>query len=416
MEKQRILELKKHVATIHSTNTLSLLQRKIANALLFNAYEGLLTQDEHEIHIAALCRLIGYDSHDHKSIKKALVKLLATVIEWNLVDGNKLLQEGIWNASSIIADASIDGPICTYSYSNKMKQLLYRPELYGRLNMLVQAKFQSNYGLALYENCIRFQDISQTPWFDMSKFRKLMGVDDNKYKIFRDFKIRVIDKAVQEVNKYSPISISPQFRRKSRQVIAIQFLIKSSKEDYPANDLLAKKGTLSFCLENIFGLSTRQIEDALTSFEEEYIREKISIIETSASYQKGKIHNLAKYFLSALKNDYKKVKKRNFDDKIESQPLSKRSLTFDPVSLEEYRRFQNKEIIKIFEKQSKKRREVYLKGFESFLGKSIYYDIYLRDGLNNILVQDQLCNFLRTKQANLFKNIKSYEDFINTKN
>src|SRR3990167_7227073 len=135
VDKKKNLELKKHVGAIHSSNKLSLLQRKIANALLFNAYDDLLEKEEYEIHIGTLCKLIGYDSNDHKTIKKGLVNLLATVIEWNLVDGDRLDTEGIWNASSIIADASIDGAVCTYSYSNKMKRLLYRPEMYGRLNM-----------------------------------------------------------------------------------------------------------------------------------------------------------------------------------------------------------------------------------------------------------------------------------------
>jgi hypothetical protein len=153
------LELKKHVAVIHSSNKLTLLQRKIANALLYNAYHYLQERDEHIIHIAKLCELIDYDSHDHKTIKRALVNLLSTVLEWNLVDGERLDTEGIWNASSIIADASIKGALCTYSYSNKMRSLLYKPLMYGRLDMQVQSKFQSGYGLALYENCNRFQEI-----------------------------------------------------------------------------------------------------------------------------------------------------------------------------------------------------------------------------------------------------------------
>ena len=38
----RELELKKHINAIHCTNNLSLLQRKLFNALLFNAYPNLL--------------------------------------------------------------------------------------------------------------------------------------------------------------------------------------------------------------------------------------------------------------------------------------------------------------------------------------------------------------------------------------
>ena len=331
LERKKHLELKKHVATIHSTNKLSLLQRKISNALLFNAYDDLLEKDEHQVHIGELCRVIGYNSNDHKIIKKALVELLSTVLEWNLVDGERVNgnEKGIWNASSIIADASIDGPICTYSYSNKMKKLLHHPELYGRLNMAVQAKFQSSYGLALYENCIRYQDIGQTPWFEILQFRKLMGIEEGKYKIFRDFKTRVLDKAVEEVNKYSPITIDPQLRKQSRQVIAIQFLIKKSKRLALVEGASVSTDTmgLSGILKESFGLSKKQIHEVLATYEEGYIREKIALIESSPSFQAGKVKNLARLLLCALKDDYQATKSSS--DRVGGDVRRKKQVDLD---------------------------------------------------------------------------------------
>ena len=89
--KKESLELKKHVGLIHSVNKLSLLERKIANALLFNAYEMLLTKTEHQIHISDLANLIGYDSNDHKVLKKSLMSLISTVMEWNILDKDRTL-------------------------------------------------------------------------------------------------------------------------------------------------------------------------------------------------------------------------------------------------------------------------------------------------------------------------------------
>ena len=405
VEKKKTLELKKHVAAIHSSNKLSLLQRKIANALLFNAYDKLLQEDEHVIHIATLCNLIGYDSHDYKTIKKALVNLLATVIEWNLVDGDKLNTDGIWNASSIIADASIDGPLCSYSYSNKMKQLLHQPELYGRLNMLVQAKFKSSYGLALYENCIRFQRIEQTPWFALAKFRKLMGVEDNKYKIFRDFKNRVLAKAVEEVNKFSPITVIPQFRKQGRQVVAIQFLISTAHHKTALSE-----NHVSEILKESFGLSKRQIQTVLSDYQTPYIKEKITLVESTSSFVAGKINNLGKYLLSALKEDYQPNKSsKNVNNIVKPK-------TVNVQLLDQYRRYQNKEIIKIFYEQSNRKQKSLLKEFEKHLGKSMYQDIYQRDGLKNILIQDQLCLFIRQNMPDMLQSIPSYEIFIQQAN
>ena len=231
------LELKKHVGLIHSTNKLSLLERKIANALLYNAYASLLTQNEHCIHIHSLCILIGYNSKDYKTIKQSLLSLISTVLEWNLVDKGKTEEEGVWMASAMLADAKIEGPICTYSYSNRMRELCYYPEFYGRLNMRVLAMFKSTYGLALYENCIRYQNITQTPWFDLLTYRKLMGVENRKYEIFRDLNKRVTKPSVKEVNDHSSICVEPEFKKQGRSVVAIRFLITKQTEK-PALDQL----------------------------------------------------------------------------------------------------------------------------------------------------------------------------------
>ncbi len=409
-EQNKTLELKKHVATIHSSNKLSLLQRKIANALLYNAYDDLLIKEEYQIHIGSLCKLIGYDSNDHKSIKKALVNLLSTVIEWNLVDGNKVDAEGVWNASSIIADASIAGAICTYSYSNKMRKLLHRPELYGRLNMQVQAQFQSSYGLALYENCIRYQNIGQTPWFDLAKFRQLMGIEEGKYKIFRDFKTRVLDKAVEEVNKYSPIIVDSQMRKQNRQVIAIQFLIKPVHEvtvPEKQEDALLQN-TQAEILKRTFGLSKKQIAEVLSAYTAEYIASKIKLIENSSSFKANKINHLANYFLSALQDDYQPAQVRPAQTKV---AYSKQKQA-EQNKADEYRRFQDKQLYQTFEKRNAADKETVLKKFQKYVSKGIYHNLYLRDGLENILVRDQLCVFLRHEEPHSLQGILSYEEWV----
>jgi len=370
VKNKKTLELKKHVATIHSTNKLTLLQRKISNALLYNAYDELLEKEEHEIHISALCKLIGYNSNDHKMIKKALVELLSTVLEWNLVDGNRLDKEesGVWNASSIIADASIDGPLCTYSYSNKMKKLLYRPELYGRLNMAVQAKFHSSYGLALYENCIRYQDIGQTPWFSMQKFRKLMGVEEGKYKFFRDLKLRVIDKALEEVNQYSSITVTLQLRKQGKQVIALQFLIQSTQSQFVLDTNVHASPSLSELLKTKFGLSKAHITEVLVNYSEEYIQEKVNLIESSSSFAEGKIHNLAKYLLSALKEDYQTVKRSEV--KKPSLEFKKDKKLIEEV-IQAYARYKSKQIDEALYQMEEGARQQFIKQFFEYAADSI---------------------------------------------
>ncbi len=403
---KKSLELKKHVAAIHSTNHLSLLQRKIANALLFNAYEDLLTKREHQIHIATLCDLICYDSHDHQRIKASLVALISTVIEWNLVDKTKNGDEGVWNASAILADASIDGPICSYSYSNRMQQLLHHPEMYGRLNMEVQSKFKSTYGLALYENCIRFQTIGQTPWFDLSTFRKLMGVEEGKYIIFRDFKRRVLEAAVDEVNLHAPITVTTQLKKNGRTVVGLKFVIASSNQENNATTAPHIELTQRDQLLQQFGLSEQQVQEIHARYEEPYIHEKIRMIEQSASYLAGKINNLAKYLLDALEQNYQPAKSSR--ENLTKKTVNKQRRD---EQIHAYRRYQDQCILTLFADLPAKQKQSLEKEFAEQIKDNIYSGIFKKQGLSNVLIADKFCDFIRAMHKPILSEILNFETF-----
>lgn len=311
-------ELKKHAATIHCSNTLSLLQRKITNALLFHAYKELMLKEEHEITVKQLCRLIGYQGNNHAVIKDALKALISTVIEWNLID-DKTGNEN-WTASSIIASVSLEGPLCYYAYSPRMKQLLHSPSMFGKIDLVIQSRFRSSYGLALYENCIRYRGLPHTKWFDMELFKKLMGVPAAKYDVFRDFRKRVLDKAVDEVNMYSDLIIASELQKEGRKVTKIRFTLKerarkmrlgNHKSALKLEDAARLPGDLNARLNTVFGLSSEQVEQLLTSYESEFIEEKMSLIESSKAYREGRIENLAGYLISAVKNNYQIQKSKS---------------------------------------------------------------------------------------------------------
>lgn len=306
-------ELKKHAATIHCSNTLSLLQRKITNALLYHAYKELMLKEEHEITVKQLCRLIGYQGNNHAAIKEALKGLISTVIEWNLIDDVTGTEN--WTASSILASVSLEGPLCYYAYSPRMKQLLHSPSMFGKIDLVIQSRFRSSYGLALYENCIRYRGLPNTKWFDMELFKKLMGVPAGKYDIFRDFKRRVLDKAVDEVNTYSDLIVASEFVREGRKVVKVRFKLKErAKKTRLGNhkearlSLQAGSKELETKLRNVYGLSEEQVEKLFSEYDSQFILDKLALIEGSKPFKEGKVQNLAGYLFSAVKNNYKATK------------------------------------------------------------------------------------------------------------
>jgi transcription elongation factor GreA-like protein len=71
--------VKKHVAAIHVSGKLSLLQRKLSNVLLLNAYDMLTRQQRFQIDARTLCLMVGYNSNDFDTLKQSLRGLAETV-------------------------------------------------------------------------------------------------------------------------------------------------------------------------------------------------------------------------------------------------------------------------------------------------------------------------------------------------
>lgn len=380
----RNVELKKHVAIIHCNNKLTLLQRKIVNALLFHAYDHLLSREFHTIHIRELCNLVGYHSNDIKTVKAALVKLLSTVIEWNLLD--KTLPDGptVWNASAIISDASIEGSQCTYSYSRKMRELLHHPDMYGKISLEVQAKFKSGYSLALYENCIRYQNLRQTPWFDLSLFRLLMGVEEGTLTEFRDFKKRVINKALEEVNHYSPINVDVEYQKVGRQVDSIRFLI-TKKVPLANAELKINALDVDNELSELFSLSSVQIQSIHALYEPAYIAQKIEIVKASKNFKEGHIKNIAGYFLKALADDFKPIKGKKLKNSKQFPELKFYTRDNQNLTVTETNQYNNE--WEMFQKLDQNAQKKFLKLFKEKIKGSPFEMIFEREGLENFVLR-----------------------------
>lgn len=425
-------ELKKHVAIIHCMNTLSLLQRKISNALLYHAYPELQTQEEHEISIKQLCNIIGYSGNNHAVIKTALKGLIATVIEWDIIDN--ATGEEDWTASTILASVRLKGSLCTYAYSPRMKALLYSPSMYGKINLYIQARFKSSYGLALYENCIRYRGLPSTRWFDLPVFRKLMGVPENMYPIFRDLKRRVLDKSIEEVNTYSDIRVESEIERVGHKVISIRFILKNTQPknmpgknivDFPDSyeDMQINNDNKSLIkkLSSQFGISYDQSLNLLDDYGHEYIQNMIHLVESSSSYQSGKINNLAAYLIKAIKENYQppQTSKKHFQLQLienNQQILNEKNRLNEEWQLrKDYSIYVNDFIVNALENMIDNKKDSLLADFEKSLveeGRGIMIARYKKDGLKSTIVMGLFKEFLARLYPEFTQSIQTYEQYV----
>jgi hypothetical protein len=220
-------QLKKHVAAIHTSGELSLLERKTANVLLLNAYDALLTRREHTLPVKHLCAMLGWDdSNNTERLQDALNKLASTSIEFNMMEDGK----NVWRVMAMLSYGEIKEGTCTYSYAEYLAERLYDPEIYATINIGVQRRFEGSYALTLYENCIRYKAVGSTGWWELERFRRIMGADAALYDDFYRLNERVIKPSLKEINRVSDIQLAPEFQKQGRKVSAVRFLITENPQ------------------------------------------------------------------------------------------------------------------------------------------------------------------------------------------
>lgn len=414
-----IVEIKKHVNAIHSSNNISLVQRKVFNALLYNAYHDLPKKSQYEIPVKLLAELIGYDSNDQKKLKNSLMGLITTAIEWNVLD-NTDNDSSKWRASSIIASAKIEKGICTYEFSSVMRELLYHPEMYGRIDISVMTKFKSAYGLALYENCIRYQSVSNTGWLSLSVFRKLMGIADKSYPVFCDFKKRVLDIALREVNQHSHLHVTPEVKRVNKKVTSIRFklALKQDAMIHVEHFDDSNQVEITKILNEQFGLSPESIKDALSRYDHGYIKEKIGLIKDSSNFKCGKVRDLAAYLIDALKNDYKKSKSSQ-ELIVEARDLHSENEKLGVKKQEEQKNRYSKYVNDLIEQyisslQNREKNELFNKFEQSC--DSYATMRYRKYGLKNAAVKAIFNMFIKNNKLAKEIKILSLDEFLNSGN
>ena len=223
--------MRKHVGAVHSKAPLSLLQRKVANVLLLNAFEELADDGvvRHEIALRDLARICGFDSNNWEYLQDALRALTDVRIEWNVLeaDGKKR-----WGRSAYLAEVEMveRSGTASYVYPPTLRRQLANPSVYARINLAVQARFGSGYALALYENCVRFRKVGTTGWISLEDWRGLLGVEDGQYPEFKYLNKQVLKRAADEVNRFSDIRVSMETRKEGRSVAALRFSVSEAPE------------------------------------------------------------------------------------------------------------------------------------------------------------------------------------------
>lgn len=98
------------------------------------------------------------------------------------------------------------------------------------------SELSSKYSIRLYELLIKYRNIGNSEKYSISDLRSRLGLDNDEYKVIADFKKRVLDKALEEINKKTDINIKYEQFKEGRTISHILFKFVKKKEKNKEKD------------------------------------------------------------------------------------------------------------------------------------------------------------------------------------
>lgn len=91
------------------------------------------------------------------------------------------------------------------------------------------SNLSSAYAVRLYELLIAWRSTGQTPFIELAEFRKKIGVLDDEYTRMGNFKDRVLNLAISQINEHTDIKVKLEQHKRGRNIFGFSFSFKQKK-------------------------------------------------------------------------------------------------------------------------------------------------------------------------------------------
>ncbi|WP_157040458.1 replication initiation protein [Polaromonas naphthalenivorans] len=296
---------RKAVQVVHSKPMapLSLVQRKLLNSWLKNAAN---TPHDSEgwwaIRIDAVCNEIGFNSNNRSYLKESSEALMRIIFTWDVLAPEE--KRARWKASVLFPEVEITRYLIKYQISSQLQAHILKPEMYALIDQAVLRKYRRAASAGIYEHCIRFEKINQTPAIPWQEFRDIiLGVsaDKKSYKEYKSFKQKVLNPCIAEINAEGAIQIELRETKVGKTVEGVFFKVQKPKlAATSTEDVSADEAKLIGNMV-LLGIMHSEAKRMLQQNPASTIEQALAYTnERRASTKAEKLENPAAYFRKAL--------------------------------------------------------------------------------------------------------------------
>ena len=222
-------------ALINASYNLELTEQRLIMLAIINAREsgqGITADSKLEIHASDYANLFNVSiDASYKALREAVNNLFNRQFSYT-AEYKKTGKTGIvrsrWVSRIFYVDALA---LLEITFAPDVVPLVTRLEEHFTSYQAKQvAHLTSKYATRLYELLIAWREVGKVPQIEISEFRNRLGLLESEYTAMSDFKKRVLEPSIKQINEHTDITATYEQHKKGRLISGFSFKLKQKQE------------------------------------------------------------------------------------------------------------------------------------------------------------------------------------------
>ena len=222
-------------ALINASYNLELTEQRLIMLAIINAREsgqGITADSKLEIHASDYAKLFNVSiDASYKALREAVNNLFNRQFSYTAEykrTGKTGIVRSRWVSRIFYVD---DLALLEITFAPDVVPLVTRLEEHFTSYQAKQvAHLTSKYATRLYELLIAWREVGKVPQIEIGEFRNRLGLLDDEYTAMHNFKKRVLEPSIQQINEHTDINVTYEQHKKGRLISGFSFKFKQKQQ------------------------------------------------------------------------------------------------------------------------------------------------------------------------------------------
>lgn len=222
-------------ALINASYNLELTEQRLIMLAIINAREsgqGITADSKLEIHASDYAKLFNVSADaSYKALREAVNNLFNRQFSYSAEykrTGKVGIVRSRWVSRIFYVD---DLALLEITFAPDVVPLITRlEEHFTKYEAKQVAHLTSKYATRLYELLIAWREVGKVLQLELKEFRNRLGLVDNEYTAMSDFKKRVLEPSIKQINEHTDITVTYEQHKKGRIISGFSFKFKQKKQ------------------------------------------------------------------------------------------------------------------------------------------------------------------------------------------